>query len=126
MASRSRTFASLSSVTCSSFRNPCGLVTRESDGPPARYRFVSSACASGVELVAEDTRERLLRGPRQRTVVVGEIEVRDPEVERAEDYGARNLERVDAAEVVPEAERHARQQQTAPAAALVGHDVIAV
>src|SRR5438552_1853508 len=47
----------------------------------------------------------------RRAVVVREVEVRDPELERAADDGARLLERRGAAEVVPEAEGDLRQLQ---------------
>ena len=63
------------------------------------------------EVLAEDLPERLLGRAVRRAVVVREVEVRDPELERAADDLARPLERRGAAEVVPEAEGDLRQLQ---------------
>ena len=73
------------------------------------------------EVLAEDLPERLLGRAVRRAVVVREVEVRDPELERAADDLARPLERRGAAEVVPEAEGDLRQLQPPRADAAVLH-----
>ena len=80
--------------------------------------------AVGAQVVAHDQPERALRGPVGRAVVVGEVEVRDPAVERAPDDRARGLERPVGAEVVPQPERDRGQLDAAAAAAAVGHPAV--
>ena len=75
--------------------------------------------AEGREILLQQHAERLLGGAVGRPVVVGEVEVRDAEVEGAAHDRAAGLERPVAAEVLPEAERDGRQQQPAAAAAVV-------
>ncbi len=62
----------------------------------------------------------------RRAVVVGQVEVRDAHVEGASGDGASVLEHVQAAEVVPPAERDGRQLQPAAADAVIDHLVITV
>jgi hypothetical protein len=73
------------------------------------------------EVLAEDLPELLLGRAVLRAVVVREVQVRDPELERAADDRARPLERRGAAEVVPEAEGDLRQLQAPPADVAVLH-----
>ena len=61
----------------------------------------------------------------RRAVVVGKVEVRDAEVERAADGRALGVEQAVVAEVLPEAEREQRQLEAAATAAAVGHRVVA-
>ena len=82
--------------------------------------------AEGREILLQQGAERLLGGAVGRAVVVGEVEVRDAEVEGAAHDRAARLERPVASEVLPEAERDRRQQQPAAAAAVVGHAVVAI
>ena len=67
-----------------------------------------------------------LRAAVRRAVVVGQVEVRDPEVERPPHDRPGRLDRPVVAEVPPEAQREQRQLQAAAAAAPVGHRVVAV
>jgi hypothetical protein len=76
------------------------------------------------EVALQDSTERLFRGARLGPVVVGEIEVRNAEIECAPGHGARLVRRVDAPEVVPQAERDRRQDEPAAAASAVGHPVV--
>ncbi len=82
--------------------------------------------AEGREILLQEHPERLLGGSVGRPVVVREVEVRDAEVERAAHDRTAGLERPVAAEVLPEAERDGREQQTAAAAAVVEHAVVAI
>ena len=82
--------------------------------------------AIGREILLQQAPERLLRRAVGRAVVVGEVEVRDAEVERAAHDRAARLERPIGAEVLPQAERDRRQQQPSPPAAVVAHAVVAV
>ena len=68
----------------------------------------------------------VLGRPVGRPVVVREIEMRDTEVEGTAHDRATALERVDPAEVVPEAERDRGQHEPAAAAPVVPHPVVAV
>jgi hypothetical protein len=92
----------------------------------ARFRRDDELVAVRTEIVTQELAERLLGRTVRRAVVVREIEVRDPQVERAADDRAAPLERVDAAEVVPEPERDEGQVEPAPAAAPVAHRSVAV
>src|SRR5205085_6442842 len=80
--------------------------------------------AIGTEVLAQQDAEGLLGRPVGRAVVVGEVEVGDPEVERAADDLAARLQRAVAAEVLPEAERDRWQEEPAAAAAAEGHLVV--
>ena len=64
--------------------------------------------AVGPEVLRQEPAEVLLGGAVGRAVVVGQVEMRDAEVERAAQDRAARLERTVAAEVVPEPERDAR------------------
>ena len=77
--------------------------------------------AEAGEVLLEDPTGVDLRGAEGRTVVVGEVEVRDAQVEGRAHDGALRLQRLVVAEVVPEAEGHRRQEQPAATAAAVGH-----
>ena len=77
--------------------------------------------AQAVEIGAQDLAEQRLGGAGRRAVIVGEIEMRDAEVEgRAADL-ARGRRRLVLAEIVPEPERDRRQHQAAAAAPVVEH-----
>ena len=76
------------------------------------------------EIAAQDATERDLGAPRLRAVVVGEIEVRDAEVECPADHRARFIEWIDAAEVVPEPEGDRGKGDPASAATAVGHPFV--
>src|SRR5207253_6372212 len=77
------------------------------------------------EVVAQQLPERLLGRAVRRPVVVRQVEVRDPEVERPPDDRAATLERRVGPEVLPEPERERRELEPAPAAAAVLHLVVA-
>src|SRR5690606_23521211 len=82
--------------------------------------------AVGREVVAEELAEGFFGGAGGRAVVVGEVEVGDAEVEGAAHDGAAGLVGVNAAKVVPEAEREQREVEAgASAAAEVGGGVVA-
>ena len=78
------------------------------------------------EVLAQDAAEVLLGRAVRRPVVVGEIEVRDAQVERATHDRAALSSGSVATEVLPEPERDGRKQQPAPTAAVVGHPVVPV
>src|SRR5664280_2570107 len=73
----------------------------------------------------EDPPEVLLRRAIGRPVVVRQVEVGDPEVERAVDDRALAVDRPAVPEVLPEAERDRGQEETAPTRSPVGHVVVA-
>ena len=81
--------------------------------------------AVGGEVLAEEAAEILFGGAVGRAVIVGEVEVGDAEREGAAEHGAGVFEAVDAAEVVPETEGNGGQEETARAAAAIGHGVVA-
>ncbi len=90
----------------------------------ARLRRDDDLVAERTEVLLEEPPEVLLGRAVGRPVVVREVEVRDPEVERAPEDGAARLERPVVAEVLPEAERDGRQQQPAAARSVVAHAVV--
>ena len=67
--------------------------------------------AVGMKILFEQCPEGFLGGAGWRTVVVGEVEMRDAEIEGAAGDGTSVLEPVHAAEVVPPAQRDGRQFQ---------------
>ncbi len=71
------------------------------------------------EITLKEPTEVLLGRAVRRPVVVGEVEVRDPEVERASDDRATRLERTVVAEVPPEPERDRRKVEAASAGAAI-------
>jgi len=77
------------------------------------------------EVFAEDASEVTFGGAGGRAVVVGEVEVGDAEVEGTEDEGAGVFLEVDVAEVVPEAEGEAREEEAAFTATAVFHVCVA-
>jgi hypothetical protein len=77
------------------------------------------------QLLAQDAAEVLLGGAVGRAVVVGQVEVGDPQVERAPDDRLLAIDLAIVSEVVPQPERHERQLQSAAPAAAVGHLVVA-
>src|SRR5581483_9424439 len=90
----------------------------------ARLRRDDELVAVRAEVAAHELAERPLRRAVRRAVVVREVEVRDPEVERAPHDRPARLERPVAAEVPPETERDRGQLQAARAAAPVLHPVV--
>ena len=80
----------------------------------------------GAQVLLEQAAERLLGRSVGRPVVVREIEVRDAAVERAPQHRARRLERLVAAEVLPEPQRDRRQLQAPAPAPPVRHGVVAL
>ena len=78
------------------------------------------------EVGAKDPTEVGLGAAIRRPVVVGQVEMRNAQVEGPVQDGALGVERPVIAEVLPEPERHRRQQQAAASAATVGHGVVAV
>src|ERR1019366_10129195 len=70
--------------------------------------------------------EILLGRARRRSVVVGQVKMRDAKIECAAQHGAHILERIHAAEIVPEAQRDGRQAQAAGTATAVRHFVVAL
>ena len=66
----------------------------------------------------------LFRGTFGRPVVIRQIEMGDSQVKGAAQHGAAVFERIDAAEIVPQAERNRRQHDAGLAAAPVDHAVV--
>src|SRR3954453_23416985 len=81
--------------------------------------------AERAQVAAHDLAEDALGGPVRRAVVVGQVEVRDAEVEGAAQDRARVLERPFLAEVLPQPERHLGQLDAAPAAAAIAQPPVA-
>ena len=77
--------------------------------------------AVGMKVLLEEQAEGILGGTGRRTVIVGEVEVRDAHVEGAAGDGAAVLDVVAPAEVVPPTERDGREFQSTAANAVVGH-----
>ena len=82
--------------------------------------------AVGLEVGGEVAAEVLLGAAVGRAVVVGEVEVRDADVEGAAQDRALLVERLVVTEVVPQAEGDGGQVQTALAHLAVGHGAVAV
>jgi len=80
----------------------------------------------GPQVVGEHLAEALLRRTGRRPVVVRQVDVRDAQVERAEQGGPLRLVPVGVAEVVPQAEREHREIQAAAAGPTVGHGCVAL
>ena len=81
--------------------------------------------AERTEIAPENVAECDLRRTRRRSVIVGEVEMRDAEVERGAADRAHRVLRFVEAEIVPETQRDRRQLQSASAAAAVGHRIVA-
>ena len=79
-----------------------------------------------AQVARQDPAEGLLRRSVRRAVVVGQVEVGDAEVEGSQQDRPARLERPVRAEVLPQPERHSRQQKPAPPTTSVGHRVVAV
>ena len=92
----------------------------------ARLRRDDELVAERPQVAREERAERLLGRAVRRPVVVREVEVGDPEVERAPHDGAARLERPVTSEVPPESQRDRRQLQPTPAAPSVDHALVAV
>ena len=80
--------------------------------------------AVGMEILFVEGAECVFGRAGRRTVVVGEVEMRDAEVEGAAGDGAPVLELVHAAEVVPPAKRYGGKFESAVPCAVVGHGVV--
>ena len=78
------------------------------------------------QVLAHDPAEVDLRRAVRRPVVVGQVEVRDAEVERAPDDLPLCVQRPAVAEVLPETERHLRQLEPAAPAAPVGDSFVTI
>src|SRR4029079_6561900 len=92
----------------------------------ARLRGDHELVAVGSQIVREQTPEVLLGRAVGRSVVVGEVEVGDAEVECAPHDGALGLEWEVVAEVVPEAEREHRHLNPAAPRPAVLHLLVAI
>src|SRR5437667_9709207 len=86
------------------------------------HELIAEAGQVGLEDLAEVLLGRAVR----RAVVVGQVELGDPEVECPADDRALALQRDVAAKVLPQAERDGRQLEPAAAAAAVLHSRVAV
>ena len=92
---------------------------------PALVEITSSSRYAG-EVLGQDPADVALGRPVRRAVVVGQVEVADPEVEGPAHDRSLRLDRLVVAEVVPEPQRHGGEQEPAAPAAAVGLDVVAV
>ena len=79
-----------------------------------------------LEVVSQVPAEIRFGAAAGRTIVVGEIEVRDAEFESAAKDGPLRLKRLVVTEVMPEAQRDSRKFQTTPTDPSVRHRVVAV
>ena len=82
--------------------------------------------AVGGKVVVQDATEVRLGTARDRTIVVGQVEMRDATVESMENHALSLGIVVDAAKVVPQAKRDGRKKDTALAATAVRHRGIAI
>ena len=90
----------------------------------ARLAGNEQLVAVGREGFLHDLPEGFLGRAVGRPVVVGQVEVRDAVVESMVCHGQRVGQRVDIAEVVPQAQGNLWQQDAAPAATAVFHAVV--
>ena len=98
-----------------------GSVPHEESGFAGDDEFI----AVRRQIRCHDATEIFFSGTGNRTVVVGEVEVGDSEVERGFHHGGAVFQHVDRAEVLPQTERDRRKQDAASAAAPVCHFRIA-
>jgi len=82
--------------------------------------------AVGGKVLGEILAKVQFSRPRGGTVVVGQVEVGDPQIEGGVQHLARRRKRIAIAKVVPEAQRESGQLQAALATAVVGHSVISI
>ena len=82
--------------------------------------------AIGREVQAQNLAEVHLRAAVGRAVVVGQVKVRNAQIEGPAHHGAAILEAVRAAKVVPQPQGNGWQAHTAPARAAILHGVIAL
>ena len=68
----------------------------------------------------------VLRGAGRRAVVVAEVEMGHAAIECSQHDGALGVERTVVAEVLPQAERDRRQEETTRADPPIGHRVVAI
>ena len=92
----------------------------------AGFRRDDELVAIRTQILVHERSEVLLGRAVRRPVVVGEVEVRDPEIERPPHDGPARLERAIVPEVPPQPERDRRQLQAAATTAPVEHAVVAV
>jgi hypothetical protein len=78
-----------------------------------------------LEIGRQDPSEIHLRRAVGRAIVVGQVEVGDPEVKSPTQNGAASLEHIGAAEILPQAQGDGRQVKPAAPAAAIGHGVVA-
>ncbi|OPZ10864.1 MAG: hypothetical protein BWZ10_02288 [candidate division BRC1 bacterium ADurb.BinA364] len=83
-------------------------------------QFVAVVAQIGFQQLADG----LLGGAARRAVSVGQVEVRNAQVEGAQAHPSRFFVGIVVAEVPPESERNARQRQSAAATSFVGHRVV--
>ncbi len=93
---------------------------------PAGFRRDDQLVPMPVEVLSEQPAEVDLGAPVRRPVVVGEVEVRDPEVEGGAEHRSLRVQRRRVAEVLPEAERDRRELQPAPSTGAVRHAVVSI
>jgi hypothetical protein len=110
-------------------RQEVGPATELAIGPrphvPARLGGDDQFVAIGLEVPAQHPAEVLLGRAIRWAVVVGEVEVRDPAIERVPQHFSLPVEGAVVAEVVPETERYRRKQEPGRPDPSVGHRVIA-
>src|ERR1700690_3987140 len=99
-------------------RSPLAVGTRAHQ--IARFRRNDELISVGCKTAGQNAAEGFLCGARRRTVIIGQIEVRDAPSEGLEHHLARVRARSGGAEVLPEPERNSRQLQAAAAAARIG------
>ena len=93
---------------------------------PAGFRRDDQLVPIRGEVLPEQSAEVDLGAPVRRPVVVGEVEVGDPEVERGAEHRTLRVQRRRVAEVLPEAERDRRELQPAPPTGAVRHAVVSI
>src|SRR5208337_26629 len=91
---------------------------------PAGFRRDDEFVAVRLKIFLEDLTEVFFRRAVRRAVVVGEIEMRDAEIEGAAQHGPAVFEIIHSTEVVPKSERNGRQFDAAAAAAAISHGVV--
>ena len=102
------------------------LAVRARPHVPAGLAGDDQLVAVGREVLAQDPPEVDLGAAVRRAVVVGQVEVGDPEVEGGVDHLPLLRERRRVAEVVPEPQGEQRQLEAAAPAEAVGHGVVAI
>src|ERR1039458_10160715 len=80
--------------------------------------------AVGFQIGAENAPEMFLRRTGRRSIIVGQVEMRDAQIERAAHHRPAVFKDVNATKVMPKPERNGGKLETAATAAVVAHALV--